>query len=167
MIRVTTFALAAAMAGSLLLSGVAEAASPLTLKCVRREAGALKTCINDCRTAFKSARADCYGPGRECANQCTAANDACQGPITEDFSNCNLGCTGAQRDTIDACRSAFQEGLITEAQLETCANNARLTTLQCKLDCTASVDNRRLDCNQIQAACLGACASCGLPSQCP
>ena len=77
MIRGTTLALAAALAGSLLLSGVAQAASPLTLKCVRREAGALKLCINDCRNSFKSARAACYGPGLECANACTAANDAC------------------------------------------------------------------------------------------
>ena len=76
-------------------------------------------------------------------------------------------CADFQADTIDICRSQFQNKLITEEQLEACANNARLQNLECKLACTAATDDRRLDCSQKQAACLGACASCGQPSDCP
>jgi hypothetical protein len=168
MIRGTSLALALALTGSMLLSGVAQAASPLTAKCVRSKSQALKACINTCRGDFKEARAGCYGPGGSgCALDCSNANDVCQAPITKELEDLSDACAGAQRDAIDACRSAFQENLISESQLEQCANNARLANLECKLAATAQVDDKRLACNQAQASCLGACASCGLPSQCP
>jgi len=58
-------------------------------------------------------------------------------------------------------------GMATEAQLDQCANTARLTSLECRLACTGDVDEERLACSQAQSACLGACASCGTPQQCP
>ena len=168
MIRGTSLALALALTGSMLLSGVAQAASPLTAKCVRSKALVLKTCINTCRTNFKTDRAGCYGPdGSGCALDCSNANDACQAPVTKELADLNDACASSQRDAIDACRSAFQAGLMTSDQQDQCANNARLANLECKLAATAQVDDKRLACNQAQAACLGACASCGLPSQCP
>ena len=167
MIRGTTLALALALTGSLLLSGVAQAASPLTLKCVRSKSTALRNCINTCRADFKEARAGCYGPGAQCAQDCATQNDACLVPVTKQLEDLNDACNATQRDAIDACRSAFQNGLMTDEQLEQCANNARLVNLECKLAATGTVDEERLACNQAQAACLGACASCGLPSQCP
>jgi hypothetical protein len=167
MIRGTSLALALALAGSMLLSGIAQAASPLTLKCVRTKATALRTCISSCRNEFKEERAACYGPGAQCALDCSTANDNCLKPVTAKLTDLNDACNSAQRDAIDACRSAFQNGLITDDQLEQCANNARLVSLECKLAATGQVDQDRLACNQAQAACLGACASCGLPSLCP
>jgi hypothetical protein len=167
MIRGTSLALALALAGGMILSGVAQAASPLTLKCVRSKSAALRTCINTCRTAFKEARSGCYGPGAGCAQDCSNANDACLVPVTKEFADLSDACNSAQRDAIDTCRSAFQNGLINDDQLEQCANNARLQNLECKLAATAQVDDKRLACNQEQASCLGACASCGLPAQCP
>jgi hypothetical protein len=167
MIRGTSLALALALTGSMLLSGAAQAASPLTLKCVRTKAASLRTCISNCRDDFKEARAGCYGPGAQCAQDCATANDACLAPVTKELADLNDACNATQRDAIDACRSAFQNGLMTDDQLEQCANNARLQGLECKLAATGQVDDKRLVCNQAQAACLGACASCGLPAQCP
>lgn len=167
MIRGTSLALALALTGGMLLSGVAQAASPLTLKCVRSKATTLRTCISTCRDHFKEDRAGCYGPGSGCALDCSNANDACLVPITKELADLNDACNNTQRDSIDTCRSAFQNGLMTDDQLEQCANNARLVALECKLAATGQVDDKRLACNQAQAACLGACASCGLPSQCP
>ena len=167
MIRGTSLALALALTGSMLLSSVAQAASPLTLKCVRSKSVTLRNCINTCRSAFKEARAGCYGPGAACAQDCSAANDACLSPVTKELEDLNDACNATQRDAIDACRSAFQNGLMNDDQLEQCANNARLQNLECKLAATGQVDEKRLACNQAQASCLGACASCGLPSQCP
>jgi hypothetical protein len=167
MIRGTSLALALALTGSMLLSGVAEAASPLTARCVRNKSTALRACISTCRDTFKEARAGCYGPGAGCAQDCSNANDACLVPVTKETEDLNDACNTAQRDAIDTCRSAFQNGLMTDEQLEQCANNARLQNLECKLAVTATVDDKRLKCSQDQASCLGACASCGLPSQCP
>jgi hypothetical protein len=167
MIRGTSLALALALTGGMLLSGVAQAASPLTTKCVRTKSTALKACVLKCRDDFREARAGCYGPGAQCALDCSNANDACQAPVTTQLENLNDACNTTQRDAIDACRSAFQNGLMNEDQQEQCANNARLVNLECKLAATGAVDDLRLACNQAQAACLGACASCGLPSQCP
>ena len=167
MIRGISLALALALTGGMLLSGVAQAASPLTLKCVRSKSTQLRTCINTCRENFKEARAGCYGPGAQCAQDCATANDACLKPVTDELAGLSDACNATQRDAIDACRSAFQNGLINDDQLEQCANNARLVNLECKLAATGQVDDKRLACNQAQAACLGACASCGLPSQCP
>ena len=167
MIRGTSLALALALTGSMLLSGVAQAASPLTTKCVRSKATALRACILDCRNDFREARAGCYGPGAQCAQDCATANDACLVPVTKTLEDLNDACNKGQRDAIDACRSAFQNGLMSDDQLEQCANNARLQNLECKLAATGQVDQNRLACNQAQASCLGACASCGLPSQCP
>lgn len=167
MIRATTLALAAFLLGGMMLPEVAPAASPITLKCVRNKSQALRTCITQCRNTFKTDRAACYGPGAQCALDCTTANDECMKPVTADLQARNDACNTAQRDAIDVCRSASQEGLLTEDQLEQCANNARLAGLECKLAATDAVDEGRLACNQQQAACLGACASCGLPSQCP
>jgi hypothetical protein len=160
-------ALAAVAAATLLATSAAQAASPLTLKCVRKEATDLRTCITSCRNTFRAERAACYGPGLQCALTCTSATDACLAPVTAALDACNGNCAGAQRDTIDICRSQFQNGLITEAQLEQCANNARLTSLECRLACTGDQDEERLACNTAQAACLAACASCGTPQQCP
>ena len=167
MIRVTTFALAAFLLGGMILPETAPAASPLTLKCVRSKAATMRACITKCRNDFKTDRAACYGPGAQCALDCSTATDTCMKPVTEELEQRTDACNEAQRDAIDACRSAFQEGLITEEQQELCANNARLAGLECKLAATDAVDEKRLACNQVQAACLGACASCGLPSQCP
>jgi hypothetical protein len=167
MIRGTSLALALALTGGMLLSGVAQAASPLTLKCVRSKSTQLRACINSCRETFKEARAGCYGPGAVCAQDCSTANDNCLKPVTLALENLTDACNTTQRDAIDACRSAFQNGLMSDDQLEQCANNARLQNLECKLAATGQVDQDRLACNQAQAACLGACASCGLPSQCP
>ena len=167
MIRGTSLALALALTGGMLLSGVAQAASPLTTKCVRTKSQALKTCVLKCRDDFREARAGCYGPGAQCALDCSNANDACQAPVTKQLEDLNDACNVTQRDAIDACRSAFQNGLMNEDQQEQCANNARLQNLECKLAATGAVDDLRLACNQAQASCLGACASCGLPSQCP
>ena len=170
MIRGTSLALALALAGGMLLSGVAQAASPLTAKCVRSKATVLKTCILKCRDDFRDARAGCYGPGSQCALDCvtgTGGFDDCMAPVTKETEDLTDACNTTQRDAIDACRSAFQAGLMTADQQDQCANNARLQTLECKLAVTAQVDDKRLACSQAQAACLGACASCGLPSQCP
>ena len=173
MIRGTSLALALALTGGMLLSGVAQAASPLTLKCVRTKAATLRTCINDCRTTFRTDRANCYGPGATCALDCSSnpdpslGFDACMKPVTDQLAQLNDACNTTQRDAIDACRSAFQNGLMSDAQQEQCANNARLQNLECKLAATGQVDDKKLACTQQQAACLGACASCGLPSQCP
>ena len=167
MIRGTSLALALALTGGMLLSGVAQAASPLTTKCVRTKSQTLKTCVNKCRDDFKQARAECYGPGAQCALDCSNANDACQAPVTQHLKDLNDACTATQTDAINACRSAFQNGLMDENQQEQCANNARLQNLECRLAATGQVDQDRLACNQAQAACLGACASCGLPAQCP
>jgi hypothetical protein len=171
MIRGTSLALALALTGSMLLSGVAQAASPLTLKCVRGKSTVLRQCISGCRDQFKQDRAACYGPGAGCALECTGKPivgfDACMAAVTGALENLNDVCNGTQRDAIDACRSAFQNGLMNDDQLEQCANNARLQNLECKLAATGQVDQDRLACNQTLASCLGACASCGLPSQCP
>ena len=167
MIRATVIALAAAVLGGMILPEVAPAASPLTLKCVRKRADAMKARINQARADFKSERAQCYGPGSECAGKCSDANDACMDPVTDDLTARNAACTAAQRDAIDICRSAQQNGLMTDEQLELCAANARLAGLECKLAATDAIDEDRLACGQTQAACLAACASCGLPSECP
>jgi hypothetical protein len=167
MTRGTSLALALALTGSMLVSGVAQAASPLTLKCVRKEAEQLRSSIAAARAQFKQDRASCYGPGSACALECSNQSDACLAPVTTKLGNLNDACNSTQRDAIDACRSAFQNGLMTEDQLDQCANNARLQGLECKLAATGQVDQDRLACNQAQASCLGACASCGLPSQCP
>ena len=167
MIRGTSLALALALTGGMLLSGVAQAASPLTAKCVRTKSQTLRTCISKCRDDFKEARAGCYGPGAQCALDCSNANDACLVPVTKETEDLNDACNTTQRDAIDACRSAFQNGLMNDDQLEQCANNARLQNLECKLAATGQVDDKRLACSQQQASCLGACASCGLPAQCP
>ena len=171
MIRGTSLALALALTGGMLLSGVAQAASPLTLKCVRSKSTALRQCISGCRDQFKEDRAACYGPGAQCALDCTGKPvvgfDDCMKPVTAQLESLNDACNATQRDAIDACRSAFQNGLMNDDQLEQCANNARLVNLECKLAATGAVDDKRLACTQAQSACLGACASCGLPSQCP
>jgi hypothetical protein len=167
MIRGTSLALALALTGGMLLSGVAQAASPLTTKCVRSKSTALRTCVAGCRDAFKEARAQCYGPGAQCALDCSNASDACQAPVTKELADLNDACNAAQNDAIGVCRSAFQNGLMSDDQLDQCANNARLQNLECRLAVTAQVDDKRLACNQAQAACLGACASCGQPSDCP
>ncbi len=168
MIRGISLALALALSGGMLLSGVAQAASPLTAKCVRSKALKLKNCVIACRSEFKLARADCYGPGGSgCALACTSANDVCLDPVNDELEALNNACNATQRDAIDACRSAFQNALITDDQLEQCANNARLVNLECKLAATGQIDDKRLACSQAQASCLGACASCGLPSDCP
>lgn len=168
MIRGKFVALAAAIMGTMLAASVAQAASPLTLKCVRTEATKLRNDIAAARAKFKANRAACYGPGQQCAGVCTAANDKC---LLDNYTNpidgCNDGCATAQKEAIDVCRSQFQNGLITEDQLEQCANGARLVNLECRLSCTDQYDQARLACNQTQAACLGACASCGTPDQCP
>jgi hypothetical protein len=168
MIRGMFGALAAMAVGTLLVSSAAQAASPITLKCVRTESAKMRTEIAAARAKFKAARAACYGPGQACAQICTAANDECLATnVTGPFETCNGNCTTAQRDQVDICRSQFQNGLITEAQLEQCANAARLVNLECRLACTDQYDEPRLNCNTAQAACLGACASCGTPQQCP
>jgi hypothetical protein len=173
MIRGTSLALALALTGGMLLSGVAQAASPLTARCVRSKSAALRVCQNNCRNAFKEARNGCYGPGASCAQKCVSGEngvggfDGCMAPVTKETEDLNDACNKTQSEAIDACRSAFQEGLMTDDQQEQCANNARLQNLECKLAVTAQVDDKRLACSQEQAACLGACASCGLPSQCP
>jgi hypothetical protein len=87
--------------------------------------------------------------------------------VTAALDTCNTACASAQRDTIDICRSQFQNGLINETQLDQCANTSRLTNLECRLTCTGDQDEERLACSQAQSACLGACASCGTPEQCP
>lgn len=172
MIRGTSLALAA-LAGAFVLSGVAQAASPLTLKCVRNEATKLRNCISECRNTFKTARAACYGPGLACANKCTfdpdptIGNDACLAPVTASLRACNDACASAQRDAIDVCRSQFQNGLINESQLDACVNAARAVNLDCRLTCTDNHDEARLACAQQLGACLAACASCGTPTQCP
>jgi hypothetical protein len=167
MIRGMFGAFAAGVVGILLVTSAAQAASPLTVRCVRRESSDLRACIAGCRNTFKIERAQCYGPGLQCALACTAANDTCLGPVTAALNTCNGNCAAAQRETTDICRSQFQNGLITEAQLDQCANTARLTSLECRLACTADQDEERLACSSAQSACLGACASCGTPDQCP
>jgi hypothetical protein len=168
MIRGKCGALAAAIVGTILAAGIAEAASPITLKCVRREAAKLRVDIAAARAKFKANRAACYGPGQECASACTSVNDEClKTTVTAPLDACNNGCASAQSDAIDVCRSQFQNGLITEAQLELCANGARLVSLECRLVCTDQYDEARLACNTAQASCLASCASCGTPAQCP
>lgn len=168
MIRGIYGALAAAALGALLVTSAAQAASPITLKCVRTESQKLRNEISAARAKFKAARSACYGPGQACATTCTQANDKCLADnVTGPLDACNGNCASAQRDAIDICRSQFQNGLITEGQLEQCANAARLVNLECRLACTGQYDDVRLGCNQTQAACLAACASCGTPQQCP
>ena len=118
MIRGTSLALALALTGAMLLSGVAQAASPLTQKCVRSKSQALRTCVAKCRSDFKEARAACYGPGAQCALDCSNASEACQAPVTKELEDLNDACNDAQADAIDVCRSAFQNNLIDDVQLE-------------------------------------------------
>jgi hypothetical protein len=168
MIRGKFVALAGAVMGAMLAASVAQAASPITLKCVRGESAKLRGDIAAARAKFKAARAACYGPGQACAGACTAAADTCLASnVTAPQNACNDACAQAQRDAIDICRSQFQNGLITEGQQEQCANLARLANLECRLVCTGQYDEVRLGCTQEQAACLASCASCGTPAQCP
>jgi hypothetical protein len=166
MTRGKSLALAAALVGGLLLAGVAQAASPLTLRCVRKEAEQLRANISAARAQFKQDRAACYGPGAACAIDCTNAADACLAPVAKDLEDANDACNAAQRLAIDECRSLSETGA-SQDEIDQCANIARLAGLECKLAATDSVDERRLACNQAQADCLASCASCGLPSQCP
>ena len=171
MIRRKIAAVAAAVVGAMLVGTAAQAASPITLKCVASQAQKLKTCVATCRTDFKTNRAACYGPGQDCAQKCQSdpvnGNDACLKPVNDAIAACNGACATAQKDAIDICRSQFQNGLIDQNGLDMCANQARLVNLDCKLQCTADNDQNRLACAQQLGACLAACASCGTPDQCP
>src|SRR5262249_30200016 len=86
--------------------------------------------------------------------------------IANDVKVCNATCSDTQKQTIDKCRSDFVNNIITQDQLDACANAARQTALDCKLACTDQFDEVRLACNQALSACLGSCASCGSADPC-
>jgi hypothetical protein len=166
MTRAKSFALAAALVA--VVSGMAHAASPITLKCISAESQKLRLAIATARTGFRTGRAACFGPGQQCALQCQANNDSdCALAIAQAITDCNTVCSDAQKKTIDGCRSDFVNGKLTQAQLDMCANAARQTGLDCKLACTDAHDEDRLACSQSLSACLGHCASCGSTDPCP
>ena len=176
MTRAKSFALMGAFAASILAAGVAQAASPLTLKCVSAESVKLRKAISDARGAFREGRALCFGPGHDCAvlcqsnndDHCNNANTQTEGALdlAKDVQVCNATCSDTQKKTIDACRSDFVNDKITQAQLDACANGARQVNLDCKIACTDQFDEARLACSQALSSCLGSCASCGSIDPC-
>ena len=168
--------LAAAMA-ALLAAGTVHAASPITLKCISGQAQTLKTAIANARAAFRTNKAACFGPGQQCATDCQTQNDAnCNDPsntsggavgITNATTACDNTCAATQKTAIDKCRSDFVNNLITQDQLDMCANAARLANANCKIACTGQFAAARLACSQAYNACLGSCASCNSTSPCP
>jgi hypothetical protein len=175
MTRAKGFALVGALLGSVLAAGMAQAASPATLKCISSQANTLRQAIIQARNDFKSGRAACFGPGADCANKCTSANDAnCNDPsvpptapgaiaIGNSITACNQACGNKQKSDLNTCRDTFQASQQTpadQAALDACGATAREANLNCKLGCTAQFQDARLACSQALSACLGACASC-------
>jgi len=170
MTRAKSLALAAALVAT--VSGMAHAITPITAKCITGEAQKLKQAILLARGNFRTGRAACFGPGQQCALQCTADNDQqCALNIAQEILDCNNACGAAQKTTIDGCRSDFLNCKDTpdncQNTLDMCANGARQTNLNCKLACTDKFDNDRLACSQSLSVCLGHCASCGTTDPCP
>jgi hypothetical protein len=160
MIRGTSLALALALTGSLLLSGVAQAASPLTASAsVAIPALGPASAVSG---HFKEA-GGLLRTGRPCAQDCSGATTRMSRTVTTEPSS---GTTRAppQGDAIDACR-ARSERPHDRRPARQCANNARLQSQ----GASSRRPGGRRQARRLSRAsgCLGACASCGLPSQCP
>jgi hypothetical protein len=170
----------AAAIAALLAAGTVHAASPITLKCISSQAQTLKNTIVKARADFRTNKAACFGPGQQCAIDCQTQNDAnCNNPscistascgavaIGNETTACDNTCAATQKTAIDACRSDFVNNLITQDQLDMCANAARLANANCKIGCTGQFAASRLACSQAYNACLASCASCNSTSPCP
>ena len=176
MIRRNALATIAALAALVMVAGTSHATTQITRDCIRKARNTLsKVCRPSCLSDFRTSQAQCFGPGLGCATICQNNNDGCRSPIDAQKGVCLRGqhiegqplisgCTDKLNAALDACRADPTD---TQAQIDACANQARLDNLQCTLDCTAAVDELYLSCNQTFAQCLAGCASCATPGQCP
>jgi hypothetical protein len=168
--------LATIVTGLVLATG-AQAATKITLQCIKSQRTILKGCINTCRSNFLTGQASCFGPGLACAQACQDQQNnpqtGCLPPVTAKFQTCindtavtpPTGCTPTLRAALQSCTDQGNQDPTFD--VDKCANAGRLANLQCQLDCRASVDQDQLACSQQFSQCLAGCASCATPGQCP
>jgi hypothetical protein len=183
--------LATIVTGLVLATG-AQAATKITLQCVRSQKTQLRSCVSDCKSKFLNGgqvawsftgEASCFGPGAQCASQCNAQNTSqCVIPtVNTPLNTCIQGadpsaaldctdptlvaCTPVLKCALQVCTAKGQADPTFD--VEACGNKARLANLQCQLNCRSTVEQAQLTCATNLGQCLAGCASCATPADCP